>query len=358
MDLRTPDMAGFQLLDLPDYPGQGSAYVGILDAFLDSKNLCKSEQWRGWCSRVVPLLVADSYCYTTSDTIKAVLQVADYGTETLKGKTLHWQLQDVGGGNLPIPDGEVLIEVGKLQIPLAEVKASRKLRLDLAVDSTQWHNGYDIWVYPGKVDLTKLRGDIIVTHELTPEIERRLDKGAKVLWMPDTSSLTVGPLFQTDYWNYRMFKTICEKNKREVSPGTLGILADPAHPLLKEFPNDGHSDWQWWAVIRNSHPFMLDNTSEEYRPVVQVIDNIERNHKLGLAFEFTVGKGKLLVVMSDLDKASEYPEGRQFYTSVLSYMKTSDFKPATKISLAELQKLFTTPVTEGTIGVLDNISPY
>lgn len=358
MDLRTPDMAGFQLLDLQDYPGQGSAYVGILDAFLDSKNLCTPEQWREWCSPVVPLLVADSYCYTTSDTIKAALQLADYGSEPLKGKTLHWQLQDVGSGNLPVPDDEGLIDVGKIQIPLAEVKAPRKLRLDLAVDSTQWHNGYDIWVYPENVDLAKLRGGIIVTHELTPEIERRLDKGAKVLWMPDTSSLTVGPLFQTDYWNYRMFKTICEKNKREVSPGTLGILADPAHPLLKEFPNDGHSDWQWWAVVRNSHPFMLDNTSAEYRPVVQAIDNIERNHKLGLAFEFTVGKGKLLVVMSDLDRASEYPEGRQFYASVLSYMNTSDFKPDTKISLTELHKLFTTPVTEGKIGVLDNISPY
>ena len=40
MDLRTPNMAGFQLLDLQDYPGQGSAYVGILDAFMDSKGLC------------------------------------------------------------------------------------------------------------------------------------------------------------------------------------------------------------------------------------------------------------------------------------------------------------------------------
>lgn len=95
------------------------------------------EQWREWCSPVVPLLVADSYCYTTSDTIKAALQIADYGGESLKGKTLHWRLQDVDGGNLPVPDGEGLIDVGKIQIPLAKVKAPRKLRLNLAVDSTQ-----------------------------------------------------------------------------------------------------------------------------------------------------------------------------------------------------------------------------
>lgn len=358
MDLRTPDMAGFQLLDLQDYPGQGSAYVGILDAFLDSKGMCTPEQWRQWCAPVVPLLVADSYCYTTADTINAKLQIADYGAESLKGRTLHWQLQNVGSGNLSVPDVEGLIDVGNIKLPLANVKAPRKLRLELAIDSTQWHNSYDIWVYPNNIDIARLRGKVIVTRDLTPEIEKKLEKGASVLWMPDSSFLTVGPLFQTDYWNYRMFKTICENNKRGVSPGTLGIVADPAHPLLREFPNDGHSDWQWWAVVKNSHPFMLDNTSAAYRPIIQVIDNIERNHKLGLAFEFAVGRGKLLVVMADLDSASRYPEGRQFYVSVLSYMNSSDFKPVTKISISELLRLFTTPVVEGEIGTLDNITPY
>lgn len=358
MDLRTPDMAGFQLLDLQDYPGQGSAYVGILDAFLDSKGMCKPSQWRQWCSPVVPLLVADSYCYTTADTLKASLQIADYGVEPLKGKKLHWRLQGVGSGTLVIPAGEGLIDVGDIQIPLAKVTAPKKMRLELKIGSTPWRNGYDIWVYPANVDLAQLQHNTIVTHQLTPEIEESLGNGANVLWMPESGPLTVGPLFQTDYWNYRMFKTICEKNNREVSPGTLGLLADPSHPLLKDFPNDGHSDWQWWAVVKNSHPFILDNTSSDYRPVIQVIDNIERNHKLGLVFEFAVGKGKLLVVMSNLEEAAQYPEGRQFYASVLKYMDSSDFNPATKISPEELQKLFTTPVVEGKIGLLDNISPY
>lgn len=264
----------------------------------------------------------------------------------------------VGGGEMVVPQGEGLIDLGNIQIPLDKVNAPQKLRLELAIDSTQWHNGYDIWVYPENIDLAERRGSVIVAHDLSPEIRRRLENGADVLWMPDSSSLTVGPLFQTDYWNYRMFKTICEKNNREVSPGTLGILADPAHPLLRDFPNDGHSDWQWWAVVKNSHPFILDNTSSAYRPIIQVIDNIERNHKLGLAFEFAVGKGRLLVVMADLDKASQYPEGRQFYASVLSYMNSSDFNPATRITLEELHKLFTSPVAEGKIGALENISPY
>lgn len=35
--LRTPANGGFQLLSLNDYSGQGTALVGILDAFWDEK---------------------------------------------------------------------------------------------------------------------------------------------------------------------------------------------------------------------------------------------------------------------------------------------------------------------------------
>lgn len=358
MDLRTPDMAGFQLLDLQDYPGQGSAYVGILDAFLDSKGLCTPEEWRRWCAPVVPLLVTDSYCLTAADTLRAAVRVANYGGTSLAGKTLRWRLGDAASGTMTLPEGEGLIDAGAIAEPLSAVAAPAKLRLELSIDGTDWGNGYDLWVYPAAVDPAAHRGDVVVARELTPDLTRRLERGATVLLMPDSSALTVGPLFQTDYWNYRMFKTICDKNGKQPSPGTMGILADPAHPLLRAFPNDGHSDWQWWAVVRESRPFMLDNTAPAYRPIIQVIDNIERNHKLGLAFEFAVGRGRLLVVMADLDRASAYPEGRQFYASVLDYMNSSDFRPATHITADDLRRLLTTPVQEGHIGGLDNISPY
>ena len=153
-------------------------------------------------------------------------------------------------------------------------------------------------------------------------------------------------------------KTISENNQKSVSPGTLGILTNPEHPIFKGFPTDMHTNWQWFPIIKASHPMMLDNTGKDYRPIVQVIDNIERNHKLGLIFEFAIGKGKLLVSMADLESATSYPEGRAFYRSVLEYMVSSDFAPKTHITLEDFQKLMTTPVVEGKIGELNNISPY
>lgn len=357
MNLRTPSMGGFQLLDIQDYPGQGSAYVGILDAFLDSKGYCTAKQWREWCSEIVPLLKADTYCFTTGEHLTGKLQVANYSAASLSGKQLRWQLGSQSG-TFTLPDGEGLIDAGDLNIDLSSVAAPAQMKLYLAVDGTDAANSYDIWVYPAQNDLAALKSQVTIVTEMTDAVGQKLADGATVLYMPGASAQTVGGLFMTDYWNYRMFKTICGNLGKEVSPGTLGILTDPAHPIFKEFPTDEHTNWQWFPVVKNSHPFMLDNTGAAYRPIVQVIDNIERNHKLGLVFEFAVGKGKLLVVMADLEKASEYPEGRQFYTSVLKYMTSGDFNPTTHITYADFKTLLTTPVVEGVIGSLDNITPY
>ena len=358
MDLRTPNMAGFQLLDLQDYPGQGSAYVGILDAFMDPKGLCTVREWREWCAPVVPLLVADKFCFTNEEGIHAKVQIANYSGESLKGKKLSWEVSSDLKGEIVIPDGEGLIEAGALIISLSRYDKPTQLQLLLNIDGTEYHNTYDLWVYPTKDNLKRLKKKVIVTNVLTEDIARQLEKGKNVLLMPDSSKLCVGGLFQTDYWNYRMFKTICEGNKKSVSPGTLGILTDPRHPIFRSFPTEMHTNWQWFPVIKNSHPMILDNTGSDYRPIVQVIDNIERNHKLGLVFEFAIGKGKLLVCMADLEKASDYPEGRAFYRSVLEYMTSKDFVPRTHITLDDFHRLMTTDVVEGKIGELNNISPY
>ena len=63
------------------------------------------------------------------------------------------------------------------------------------------------------------------------------------------------------------------------------LLCDPEHPALAEFPTCFHSDWQWWPIVRHGRCMVLDETPSDFRPLVQVIDNFERNHKLALAFE-------------------------------------------------------------------------
>ena len=102
----------------------------------------------------------------------------------------------------------------------------------------------------------------------------------------------------------------------------------------------------------------MDKMPIEYRPIVQVIDNVERNHKLGLIFEFQVDNGKLLICMSDLNAAMDKPEAKQLYYSMINYMKSNAFKPAHKINMSSLNALFTHAATENKIELLDNISKY
>lgn len=354
MDLRTRNMAGFQLLDIQDYPGQGSAFVGILDAFMESKGITMPEEWRQWCSPVVPLLEMEKFCFEDGEKIQAKVKVANYGGTSLYGKKLMWKIGDAEGVMNIFTYDEGLIDVGILDEEISADKPA-KLNVSLNIEGTEARNSYELWVYPKKALEKK---GIIIARDLNQEVVKVLEKGGKVLWMPDSLPYTVGGLFQTDYWNYRMFKTICENNKKKVSPGTLGILTNPEHPIFKGFPTEVHTNWQWFPVIKESHPLVLDNFAKDYRPIVQVIDNIERNHKLGLVMEWKVGAGKLLVCMSDLEKAAKYPEGKAFYQSVIDYMRSADFNPSTEITVDELKKKLSEKPRQVSLKELNNISQY
>jgi hypothetical protein len=344
MDLRTKNMAGFQLLDLQDYPGQGSAYVGILDAFMDSKGLITPEEWRGFCSEIVPLFATGKFCYTNNETLTGDILIANYSKDKLDSKKLEWTLKDEQGKNIDggsidisVPQGE-LSNIGTITPKIDTVQSAAKLLLTLSIEGRPYANTYPLWVYPANQEI-RTPQEVFITKTLDNEAKIRLKEGGRVLWFPEHKeyqSETVGGLFQTDYWNYRMFKTISENYNRPVSPGTMGILTNPKHPLFNSFPTDFHTNWQWFIMLKNSRPMILDKMPVNYFPIVQVIDNIERNHKLGLIFEFRVENGRLLVCMSNLPEILQYPETRQLYASILSYMASEEFAPANKITFTEL----------------------
>lgn len=364
MNLRTPRWGGFQLLDLQDYPGQGSAYVGILNAFMESKGLITPEEWRNFCSEVVPLFCVEKFCWTNAEVVTGDVKIANYSEDDLNDKQLSWTLVDSkeqviekGILSLQVKQGD-LTTVGTLKLPLSSLQKAEKVNLILSIEGTDYKNSYPLWVYPVNNQI-KSAGDIYVAEKLDNEVMRKLHEGGSVLLFPAREKhqeQTVGGLFQTDYWNYRMFKTICEGQNKPASPGTLGILTNPEHPVFADFPTEFHTNWQWFPIIKQSYPMILDRLPNEYRPIVQVIDNIERNHKLGLLFEFKVEKGKLMVCMSDLKSTWDKPEAQQFYKSIMQYMNSQDFNPSFGLTSKELVELFSSKVQVGKIEKLGNIS--
>jgi hypothetical protein len=350
--MRTPNFGGFHLLDLQDYPGQGTALVGLLDAFMQSKGIISASEFHSFCNSVVPLAIFEKYCWTSAEVFKAEIDLANYSNTDLIKNKLHWIIQDAAGAK--ILDGNFnansqkgsLTKIGNIALKLDNIKGLQRLQLILLLEGTNVQNKYYIWLYPENIDppeTDKIPIDLLITKQIDDKTIAQLKAGGKVLFVPEHNKIidkSVGGLFITDFWNYGMFKSIAESQKKQPSPGTMGILVNPSNPLFQNFPSENHSDWQWWIIAKNSRPFILDNSPAGYIPIVQVIDNFERNHKLGILFEFAVGKGKLLVSTTDLSAILAKPEGRQYYQAILMYASSENFKPLNEISIIELQKMF------------------
>jgi len=345
--LRTPDLGGFQLLDLQDFPGQGTALVGILNVFMESKGLITPLAWRKFCCETVPLLRMKKYTWTTDETFIGRVQIAHYGPVDLPDARIIWSIKGSDGRKLAadafdlvtVEQGKVF-EVDMFSLPLGDIVASQKLKITLAIEGTKYCNDYDIWVYPLKVD-TSVSKDVMVTNSfVSVETQKHLTSGGKVLLLPKLDQLphSIEGGFQTDFWS-PMFAQAAKRRGAKVPPGTLGILCDPNAPALAVFPTEFHSSWQWWHLVKNSRPIILDDTPDNYRPIVQVIDNFVRNHKLGLISETKVGKGKMLICAIDLLGHQDKPEARQLLHSLLQYLGSAAFAPRAELDAELLKKL-------------------
>ena len=350
--LRTPGFGGFQLLDLQDFPGQGTALVGILDAFNDSKGLIAPEAWREFCSPTVPLARLKSFIWSGDESLTARVQVANYGPSALPGTVVAWSLStsdrhEVARGELPakdLPQG-ALTDLGAIVAPLKRAPAPAKLTLAIALRGTPYRNHYDVWGYPPKnpTGLTGLPEPIAFARSPQKALTA-LHEGKRVLLAPAAKAPVRGipGFFASDFWCFPMFR-------RGNPPGTLGLLCDPAHPALAQFPTESHTNWQWWHILMNSRSVILDDLPAELRPIVQVIDNFDkdRNHRLGLIFEARLDRGKLLFCGSDLVAFADHPEARQLRTSLEVYMASPRFEPKVELTKAQWDKLF--PATDGSV---------
>ncbi|HEY1221276.1 MAG TPA: hypothetical protein VGF03_20200 [Bryobacteraceae bacterium] len=331
--LRTPEMDGFHLLDLQDYPGQGTALVGMLDAFLDSKGIVTPEEWRAFCSRVVPLALFAKHTWTNREEFTAEIRMANYGETALDGPVL-WRMKNgaqvLGSGSVgaaPVPAGGVTT-VGRIRFALSSVEAPARLALSVGIGASTLE--WPLWVYPAEPS-PPLPG-VTVAGALDDALAH-LSRGERVLLLPKAQEVSnsLPGYFTPDFWCYPMFK-------KGNPPGTLGLLIQDTHPALAAFPTRFYSEWQWQSLAHRSRAVILDSLAG-YRPIVQSIDNVERNHRLGTIFELKVGAGRLLVCAIDLPAMPDAPEAAQLLLSLEQYAQSPKFAPAREVSPEDLRKL-------------------
>ncbi len=345
--LRTPDFAGIQLLDIQDFPGQGTALVGILNDFMESKGLVTPEKWSQFCSEVVPLLKMSKYTWTNDEEFHGEIAIAHYGKEDFKDARVSWKLANSEGELMSegifteenIARGGV-VNIGEFSFALNTVEKAEKLNIIISLEGTKYKNEYDIWVYPKAVDTSVPEG-ILVSDKFDSKTRKHLQKGGKAIIIPDHNKLThcIKGAFQTDFWCYPMFARGAIKRGFEPAPGSLGFICDPDSPLLAQFPTEFHSNWQWWQLVKNCKPIILDDTPADYKPLIQTIDNFARNHKLGMIFETRYGEGSALICAIDLLNLQDKPEARQLYYSILNYVDSDMFSPEKELGADVLQNI-------------------
>ena len=343
--LRTKRYAGFDLLDLQDYPGQGTALVGILDAFMDSKGLIRPDQFRQFCSDTVLLLEQEKYCWTDGETYVADVSISNFSGSSYEGRKLVWQLRD---GRHVLKEGSLTIDSAAysglsrvndaIRFSLTQLASPIRLDLDLSLEGTIIKTSYPLWIYPAS-EAISIPDSVAVAERLTDDVLDDLKKGGSVLLFPKLEAIekhSTANQFISEFWNWKMFTTFAKERNGPESAGTLGLLLDPDHEAMADFPTEFHTDYQWWPIVTYSRALILDDLPEDYRPIVQVIDNLQRLQKLGLLCEFKVGEGKLLICTSRLPDNLQYPEVRQFYRSLLSYAASESFTPSCEVSVEQL----------------------
>lgn len=342
--LRTKGFAGFQLLDIRDFPGQGTALVGILDPFWDEKGYISPEEFRRFCDETVPLARFAKRVFTSDEKVEASVEVAHYGEKELEGVVATWKVVDAEGGL--VREGAfpaTAIQWGNCQnlgdfSESFDVQVATKYQLQVTVSG--FMNSWDFWVYPA--ELPKVGEDLLVVQTLTDEAQKALENGGKVLLTIEKGSIRngeggeVGVGFSSMFWNSAW--------TNGQLPHTLGILCDETHPALAEFPSEFHSNWQWWDAMSHSNAISLVGFEETPQPVVRIIDDWVTNRNLAMLFEVKVGKGSLFVSGVDLvSNLESRPEARQLLFSIKKYMATEAFAPATKASVEHIRSLFKTP---------------
>ncbi len=340
-NLRTPGLDGFQLLDLHDYTGQGTALVGLLDPFWESKGYVTPEEFRQFCGPVVPLAWFKQRVLTTAEKLDAQIGVANFGPAALHQADVHWEIRDARGKTMALCPSSLLgdVPVGfkgrrlSFTADLEKFPAPARYQLAAVVNATGQHfeNHWNFWLYPAQIPDTT-PANVLVTRSWD-DAAARLAAGGKVLFLPHNADLDWNspPLARVPiFWNALMGPTWGRM---------LGLWCETASPALAEFPTDASCDWQWTELLRNTRAVNLGSLPRALQPIVAAIDDWNRNDKLGVIFEAGVGPGKLLVCSIDLD-GNPSPVAQQLRRSLLDYLAGNKFQPAVQISPADFDTLY------------------
>lgn len=356
-NLRTKDYAGFQLLGLNDYSGQGSALVGPLNVHWREKGYTTPQEWRQFCNVLVPLARFPRFVYTTADTLRVPVEVYNATFANLTGVNATYYIIDdssriVTSGSFSRPQGLPIgknFPLGTLVLPLDSMRVPAKYTLSVQL-SGKFQNQWDFWVYPDSLEPAptpfseseaktghQSKAPLLITDSLDEAIQA-LRKGGDVLLLA-AGRVTLGSDIVQHYlpvfWNTSWFKMR--------PPHTTGAYIERDHPLFGHgFPTDSWANLNWWELLNRAQVMNLRELPADYQPPIQPIDTWHVSRKLGMLIEARVLKGRLLMTTMDIDSdLDRRVVARQMRQAITNYMQSADFQPTLTLAPEVVSHFFT-----------------
>ncbi len=358
--LRTPDYAGFQLLSINDYSGQGTALVGVTNVFFEDKGYMCGQTFKQFCSSIVPLARIPKFTYENNETFKAEILLNQFSDHVLKNADVCYAISEVVDEGVFVEDGIMqehesvntlnqqhhslgikdypiggCQKVGNVELSLYQITRPTHLRLTVYVSGTDAENHWDFWVYPSKSEMSEAK--VFITDSLDEDALQVLSEGGDVLITAGKNvkyGNEVVQYFTPVFWNTSWFKMR--------PPHTTGIYVENGHSIFTDFPTSYHSDLQWWELVNKTPVMQFDEFPQDFQPLVQCIDTWFLSRKIGMLFEANVINGRL--VMTTMDITNDLDNrivARQMRASILNYMHSEKFKPSHTVDPEVIMHLFT-----------------
>lgn len=333
-NFRTPQLKGFELLDLHDYTGQGTALVGFLDALWEEKGYAKPQEFREFCQDTVLLIRCSSYVWKNTEQVELPVEVSHFGSEPLDARTLRWKVTANEGviasgrlENVSVPCGSCE-QVGSILLDFRGIHRSSSLVLELSLGEIKNSWQFTVFAEPEEAAATD---DVLYTREWSLAKEA-LKQKKKVIYAPYLSELSYEcPALSVKnvFWNAQMGPSWIRN---------LGLVVDEQHPVFREFPSAKDGGWQWEDILEHSRGFWLKGM-EEADVIVRPIDDWNRSLSLALMCETTVEGGKLLLVSADLEgDFEERPAAYCLKQALIRYASSEEFQPRSECSVEAIEK--------------------
>lgn len=349
--MRTRELSGISLLGLQDFPGQGTALVGMMNSHLEPKpyDFARPERFREFFQECRILVKLPHYTYEAGERLIAEVEAANFGKENIEG-VFCWTLAgkksvsengncepaEIKSKNTVIATGEdteiticrpgSYTEVGSLDIPLDFVEKNTALTLKVRIGDSI--SAYPIWVYRKTTPVCP--ENVYETRAFDMKTREILQNGGRVYLSPDADKESlpnsIKTQFTTDFWSVGTFAD---------QEGGMGQLIDTEHPIFKEFPTDFHTDWQWW-IMTTKRAVILPHPM---KTIITEMDSYAFLRPMAQMIEFRCLKGKVLLSTMELHKSQQYPEVRALQASIYTYLSGENFEPAEEITEEELSML-------------------